>query len=169
MSVQVPKKVVSAYGSDELVQIVESNEFGPEINSDMAERLIELAKQRTQSRGNPLEVTKDYLLCTTWENFCWDTFGGSEKGDETVPNRFALVTPNFGVSGDAWLCKNAVTVDQWWLEEEDDRRSQIEEIDQSDSEFHDESGVFWAPKDYTALIGFGDGLVQESATVADAM
>lgn len=173
MSVQIPKNVVTAYTPENLEEIVNANEFGPGIDINMAGRLIDLARRRTQARSTDTmnQGEKDFLVFTDWDNFCRDTFGSSGSGSDNVPNRFALGVPNWEVSADkdAYLIKEAVAVQQGWLETGDGRRSEIEEVDQTDTSFHDETGEFWAPKDYTALVGFGDDLVYEEPKLADAM
>lgn len=170
---QIPQNVPSAYTTDNLVELIEANEFGPHITEEMADRIIDLARRRTQARSeNTVEVgEKDFLVFTDWDSFCRDTFGSDGVGDDNVPNRYALCVPNFKVSSgrDAWLCKEAVAIQQGWLESGDGRRSSIEEVDQTDTSFHDDREEFWAPKEYTAMIGFGDDLVRQDPKVADAM
>lgn len=169
MPINNPQGTVVAYTVDELVDIIEANEYGPEITTDMAERLVDLASRRTQARADSAfeEVDRDYLLMTTWDNFCRDTFGSASG----VLNRFALCVPNVEVSRrkNAWLCERAVAVQQPWLETGDGRCTQIEQIDQTHTDFHDEVGKMWAMKDYTALVTFGDGLVRRTPKIEEAM
>lgn len=173
MSAQVPQSVVSAYTAENLVEVVEANEFGPDITEDMADRLIDMARRRTQARcDSTVNVgEKDFLVFTDWDSFCRDTFGSSTLDGDSIPNRFALAVPNFQVSigRDAWLCKDAVAVQQNWLETGDGRCNQLEEVDQTNTQFHDDVREFWSPKDYTALVGFGDELLYEEPKAADAM
>lgn len=161
-----------AFSAEHLVELIEANEFGPSINEEMAERIIDIARRRTQARGsNPMEQEKDVLVFTNWDNFCRDTFGSSGTGSENVPNRFALCVPNFDASTGrkAWLCEEAVAIQQDWLETEDGRKTQIELIDQSDTDYVNDPKTFWSPKDYTAMVGFGNELVKEKPSAADAM
>lgn len=173
MSAQLPRDVESAYTVDNLVGLVEANEYGPKMTTEMAERIIDLAARRTQTRGESTvdRGRKDFLVMTTWDNFCRDTFGSDEVNDNNVPNRYALVVPHWKASSgrNAWLCKEAVAVQQGWLESGDGRRSQLEQIDQTHTSYHDERGEFWAPKEHTAVLGFGDELVYEDPKLADAM
>lgn len=167
---QIPKNVVEVFSADHMAEIIESNEFGPEINEEMCERLIDLAAMRTETRmqGDTLDTgQKDYLVMTTWDNFCRETFGSSGK----APNRFALATIDFEVSSgrDAYLCNDAMSVQQKWLESGDERCTQMEEIDQTNTEFHDEKREFWSPKDYTAVIAFANELVTPDPKLEDAM
>jgi len=173
MSVNVPETVASAYTTDHLVQLVEANEYGPTITEPMADRLIDLATRRTQARGTDATHVgeRDFLVMTTWDEFCRNTFGGDDVKEHNVPNRFALCVPDFEVSSgrEAWLCKEAVAVHQGWLESGDGRRTEMTTIDQSDTQFHDDPGEFWCPKECTGMVGFGDELVYEEPAVADAM
>lgn len=173
MSAHTPKSIESAYTTDNFIQLIEANEYGPVITETQAERIIDLAARRTQTRketafdGEP----KDFLVTTTWDNFCWETLGGSSLDGGETPNRFALGVPNFDVASgrDAWLIEDAVVVQQGWLETNDGRKSEIKEVDQTDTSYHDEHGEFWAPKDFTALIGLSEELLGLDADAAEAM
>lgn len=169
MSAQIPKNVIEVFDADHMAEVVGANEFGPEIDADMAQRLIDLAKQRTQAQmDHSLDESEKYVLVmTTWDNFCRDTFGSSGS----APNRFALCTIDWSASAQnkAYLCKDAMAVQQKWIESGDSRCTQMEEIDQSGTDFHDETREFWAPKDYVAIVSFSDELVAPDAKIEDAM
>jgi len=165
-----------AFSAAELVDKIEEAELGPDLPDavvrEAAERLITLANQHTTARGDGgLNQEKDYIICTNWDNFCRDTFGSSQFPEGDVPNRFALATVDFEVSKGrkAWLCKNAVAVQQGWLETGDSRKTQMKEIDQTDGDFLDKVGQFWSPREYTLLIELGDDLVKDETSLEDAM
>lgn len=168
----IPKNVTEAYTADNLVQIVDANEFGPKLGSAAAERIIEVARQRTQARGAATEAPeKDFLIATNWDNFCRETFGSSKVGANNVPNRFALGTIDWEVSGgkQAYLVKNAVALQQGWLNSGDERKTKASEIDVTDDGYVDEAGVMWVPKDYTMVVELSDELVREEMDIGDAM
>lgn len=166
----IPDNILEVYDADHLQTVIDANELGPEgVTEAMCERIIDVAHQRTQSRmEGPLDDTKDpQLVFTNWDQFCRETFGS----DSGSPNRFALTEINWDVSDDrqAWLCEEAVAIQQGWLESGDSRRTQLEEIDVSDDEYVDDPGTFWCPKEYTTALTFADELLRDMPAAADAM
>lgn len=146
-------------------------EYAPDdVTIEMCERLLALAAERTQMRGeNAVDPSrqKDFLFTSDWQNMVQEKLGDHSGR----ANQFALGTIDFETSEgrDAYLVKNAV-VPQWqWLETGDGRMHDVVPVDLTDTDYHDEPRVMWWPRNYTAVIEFEDSVVKGQAKLADVM
>lgn len=158
-----------ADSAEDLQTIITGDQYAPdEVTIEMCERLVGLAAERTQTRGeSPFEQEKDYLFTSDWVNMVGDKLG--YHNDRA--NQFALgrINESASTGKDAWLVADAI-VPQWgWLETGDGRMSDVVDVDLTDTDYHDEPGEMWWPRDYTLVIEFRDGLVKGEASAADAM
>lgn len=142
-----------------------------DVDPMVAERLVNLAADRTRSRGDSaFEQQKDYIFTATWYNMLEDKLGTHDGR----ANEFALGRIDFPRSQEknAWFVHDAVVPQRRWLDTGDDRMSIAVEVDLSDGEYHDTEGeMWWGPKgvNYVAVIEFADMLVKGDTDIAGAM
>lgn len=161
-----------AYTIDNLMELLEANSGAPDaFGRDNAERIVTLAQQRADARGEQSQLDSDHVECligTDWAGFAGDEFGYHAG----KLNKWALGVLDVGRSmgRDATLFKDAVVVQQGWLETGDARYTQIEEYE---SDFEGASrGELWIPRkaqDYIAIIALSPELIHGDASAADAM
>jgi hypothetical protein len=159
----------TADSAAELYDILANHQYAPDdVDAMMCERLVGLAAERTQNRGeSAFEQEKDYLFVSDWVNMVGEKLGWHNDR----ANMFALGTISFDRSAekDAWFVDNAV-VPQWgWLRDGDGRMTDVRDVDLTDGEYHDREGEMWWPKDYTVVVEFRDSLVKGDADLAGAM
>lgn len=154
---------------DDLLDIINASEYAADdVSLEMCERLIALAAERTQSRGeSAFEQEKDYVFTSDWQNMVQEKLGS--HGDRA--NEFALgvINPDISSGKDAYLVEEGI-VPQWrWLESGDGRMNDVIEVDLTDTDYHDNAGEMWWPKDYTLVVELADSLVKTTPSAADAM
>ena len=162
----------TAYTVDNLQSLCNANDVAPDISDDETQRLIELAQQRAESRGEESALdadTKEVLIATTWNGYASDNFGY----DDNLLNKFALGELNVDVSAGkrATLFNNTVVVQQGWLQSGDARRTKLQHYEDDDYDGSD-VGDLWIPLsacDYIALFAISNDLIHGQKQIADAM
>lgn len=162
-----------AYTSDNLRQILDANDSIPSLNEEQFDRLLELARQRAQSRGTAVETgledhEHDVLIATDW-----DSFAGNEFGYDGDVNQFAFGTYNHNVSStkNASLFTDTVVVQNGYLSTGDGRKSKLESYMDDDYEHADE-GDMWIPKsaqEYIGIVVLDAELLYDDPSAAEAM
>jgi len=158
-----------AYDEGHLQELINANDSCPDVAIDEVKRIMDLAERRAQIRGeeSSLEAgAHDCVISTDWSGFASGEFGY----DNGEVNQFAM-----GVyekdSGSATLFKDAVVLQNGWLQTGDGRRSKVEEY--HDEDFDKASpGSFWIPKgaqDYIAIIAISGEAIHGEPDLADAM
>jgi len=162
-----------AFTVDNLYQILDSNSVvADEFGHDNAERLVALARQRADSRGeqSALDSTEtECIIGTDWTGFAGDEFG--YDGGKMNKWAFGVCKEDISRGKDATLFTNVHVVQQDWLETGDDRKTKLEQYEDEDYE-NSEPGEMWIPDaaaQYIAIIALSDELIHGDATVADAM
>lgn len=160
-----------AYTADNLYEILDANSAVPdEFGTANLERLVEIAQQRADARGNPLEDDKqDCLIGTDWTGFAGNEFGYS--GGKLNHFAFGVVQPGISSGKDATLFTDVQVVQQDWLETGDGRKTQLEQYVDDDYDGAD-PGEMWIPDgaaQYIAIVVLSNELVHGEPTAADAM
>lgn len=158
--------------TDELRESINASSNCPDIAQDEAERLVDLAQRRAQTRGEESALDADSFECvitTDWTGFTSDEF----DYDNGHVNEFAMgvYAQKASEGKEATLFKHTVVVQHGWLQTGDGRRNKVEEY--VDEEF-DKSGPgeFWVPNSaqaYMHIVGLSPQLVHGEPSAADAM
>lgn len=159
----------TANSDGELAEIISESEYGPDdFTREMAERVLDVATERTRTRlDGPMDEGKDYVFVSNWQNMTEDKLG---RHDGHI-NMLAVGRIDFDTSDgkEAYLVKDAA-VPQWkWLLEGDGRMNDVVDVDLSDGDYHDDPKEMWWPRDYAIVVEIADSIVKGQATVADAM
>lgn len=162
----------TAYTVDNLQSLCNSNGVAPDITEVHAERLVEIAQRRADSRGEDSALDaqeSEVLIATTWNGYASDNFGY----DNNSLNKFAFGELNVDVSAGkrATLFNNTVVVQQGWLQSGDSRRTQVEHYEDDDYDGSD-VGDLWIPHsacDYIALFELSSELIHGKTSLADAI
>jgi len=162
----------TAYTVDNLQSLCDANDVAPDISDDEAQRLVELAQQRAESRGEESALdadTKEVLIATTWNGYASDNFGY----DDNLLNKFALGELNVDVSAGkrATLFNNTVVVQQGWLQSGDSRRTKLRHYEDDDYDGGD-VGDLWVANgaaEYIAMFELSSELIHGQTQLADAV
>jgi len=132
----VPKDVMETYSPSHLHSLLISNQYAFDLTDSGVERLLSIMD----------EYDHTILIGNQWDSFARDNLGSS--GD--TPNYYAIGAVDWDVSADreAWLLKDGYAVSQKWLDAGDGRVTKATRIDVTDTEYVDEKGVCWFPKEY---------------------
>jgi len=139
MTTNIPNTVLTAYDADHMHSLIESNNNASTLTHEECDRLYSVL---TDSHT-------DVVITTTWVGLARDTFGVRNN----QPNQYAHCTINWDVSVDkgAWLCENVAAITHDWLQTGDGRKKQTETVDCTNTEFVNEEGVCWWPKEGTFI------------------
>lgn len=162
----------TAYDADQLADLLTANSDAPTISEGEVARIVELAQQRADARGEESaldETQMDCLIATEWDGFAGGEFGY----DNGSLNQFAMGVFEEDVSAmqQASLFTDAVVIQDGWLTTGDSRRSQIVEYEDTEFEGSDE-GELWIPDkaaEYICIIGLSDELVHGDIELGEAM
>mgnify|MGYP000105399959 CR=1 FL=1 len=161
-----------AYTADNLEQILDANDSCPTIGPDELDRIIELAQQRADKRGeeNALdEHQTDCLIATNWDGFAEGEFGR----DNGQINQFAMGVYEEDISSGkgATLFTDTMVLQDGWLHSGDGRRSKVKHY--IDDEYDNaDRGEMWIPKgaqDYICIVKLSAELIHDDADASEAM
>lgn len=133
----IPNTILTAYDADHLHSLVDSNEHAHSLTVTECDRLYSVSSQRDTSM----------IITTDWATLARENLGSRNN----KPNYYGLCDINWDVSEHkgAWLCENATAVTRDWLATGDGRKRTLQNVDVTDTEYVDEKGVLWWPKEYT--------------------
>lgn len=144
-----PHDVMETYSASHLHKLLVSNQYAFDLTENGVERLLSIMD----------EYNHNTFIANQWDSFARDNLG--ESGD--TPNYYATGDVDWDVSEgkQAWLLKDGYAVSQKWLDNGDGRVKKATQIDVTDTEFVDEKGVCWFPKDYMFICHVTDEAFSE--------
>ena len=156
---------LEAFDASHLHDIIDSNDSAPDFSRDAVDRLVKIAQQRADARGemNALSETQtDCLILTTWRDFGNGQLDGCAIG---------VLEEEISDGKGATLFTDAVAVNQQWVRNADGRVTKLTPYNDKEFEKSDE-GDCWIPngaQEYMCIVELSDELIHGEITLEDAL